>query len=259
MDEAVSRRVVLSSGAVVAAATAGAGLVPGSAVPARAETLALGPGWDDLFTALQARWPDNRTLNIVWHGHSVVAGYHLTPRVRTLESYPFLVFQGMTERFQSAVLNSIVTAIGGEGSTSGSRRFARDVLRHDPDLLFIDYAINDRSTALDEVESAWRRMIEKARQGEIPLVLLTPTGTRLDDLTDPTNALSVRAELIRELGAEYEVAVADVSSAWQRELEEGVDQETLLAQGLHPNAAGHAIAAAEILRLVDQLGAAAAS
>ena len=95
-----------------------------------------------LFIDLRKEWPKNRTMNIVWHGHSVPSGYHKTPKVEPFGSYPFMVWQGLNERFPTAVINNINTAIGGENSIAGAARFERDVLPYHPDLLFIDYAIN---------------------------------------------------------------------------------------------------------------------
>lgn len=200
-----------------------------------------------------AIWPDNRTVNVVWHGHSVPAGYHVTPEVKPFESYPFMVHQGVKHRFPTAVINNLTTAIGGENSMQGAQRFIRDALSRDPDLLLIDYAINDRGFAVEDVERAWCAMIEDALRQEVAVVLITPTGTDVDDLADPGNVLAVRAELIRELGERYQVPVADVSTAWQKVLDSGTDQQTLLAQGNHPNRAGHEVAAAEILRTIDRM------
>lgn len=215
------------------------------------------PDVRSLFDELGKKWPGNRTVNMVFHGHSVPSGYHLTPAVKPFESYPFMVYQGMSARFSTAVMNCITTSIGGENSVQGAKRFRRDVLPHRPDLLFIDYAINDRSLPLDDVENAWRSMIETARRAHVVVVLLTPTGTRFNDLSSPTDALSVRAELLRRLGAEYDIPVADVSARWQDALDSGTPQESLLSQGVHPNKAGHEIAAAEILRTLDAMRASA--
>ena len=208
-----------------------------------------------LFDALRAKWPKNRTINMVFHGHSVPSGYHKTPQVKPFESYPFMVYQGMNERFPTAVINCITTAIGGENSVQGAARFERDVLPYHPDLLFIDYAINDRSLKVEDVEKAWRSMIESAQKHQITLVLITPTGTRFNKFDDPTDALAIRAALIRKLGQEYKLPVADVSARWEEVLKGGTDQETLLSQGLHPNQQGHAIAAKEILRVIDEINA----
>ena len=66
--------------------------------------------------ALHAQWPHNRTINIVCHGHSVPAGYFATPVVDTFNAYPHLLHKALKERSPYAVINVIVTAIGGECS-----------------------------------------------------------------------------------------------------------------------------------------------
>lgn len=42
---------------------------------------------------LENEWPNNRTINIVFHGHSVPSGYFVTPDVKPLQSYPFLLLK----------------------------------------------------------------------------------------------------------------------------------------------------------------------
>src|SRR3954467_10042249 len=98
----------------------------------------------ELEALLRVDWPRNRTVNIVVHGHSVPAGYFETPEVRSLEAYPALLRNDLARRFPHAVINVIVTAIGGENSVAGAARFEKDVLSHQPDLVLIDYALNDR-------------------------------------------------------------------------------------------------------------------
>ena len=91
------------------------------------------------------------------------AGYAKTPAVDTFNAYPHLVHRALKERYPSAVINVIVTAIGGEASGGGAARFERDVLSHKPDLVLIDYALNDRGLGLDRAKAAWKAMIEKAQ------------------------------------------------------------------------------------------------
>ncbi len=208
-----------------------------------------------LFEELTKQWPANRTINVVFHGHSVPAGYHQTPEVKPFESYPFMVYQGLNARFPTAVVNTIVTAIGGEHSAQGAARFRRDVLSHRPDLLFIDYAINDTNLSPDEMERAWRDMITTARKNHVVVVLVMPTGTVPHDLGDPADPLSVRAEVIRGLGRRFGLPVADVSARWQEAIDAGTPKESLLSHYYHPNKAGHEIAAAEILATLDRLRA----
>src|SRR6478609_180133 len=93
---------------------------------------------------LKKHWPANRAVNVVCHGHSVPAGYFATPRVDAANAYPRLLHDLLLARFPFAVINVVVTAIGGETSEGGAARFEREVLCHRPDVLTIDYALNDR-------------------------------------------------------------------------------------------------------------------
>ena len=113
----------------------------------------------DVTKTLQAHWPANRTVNVVCHGHSVPAGYFKTPQVNTISAYPNLVLKKIKSIYPYAVVNVIVTAIGGENSVRGAERFQRDVLIHKPDVLFIDYALNDRGVGLEKSHVAWSQMI----------------------------------------------------------------------------------------------------
>jgi acyl-CoA thioesterase I len=192
---------------------------------------------------LLATWPNNRTVNIVFHGHSVPSGYFVTPEVRPFDSYPHLFHRDLKQRYPNAVINVITTSIGGENSIQGAARFQQDVFKHKPDLVFIDYALNDRGKDPAQVEASWRAMIAAAKSAGVPVILCTPTGDKREDLSDPFNPLRVLADMIRRLASEEDVLVADVSAAWVAELQSGVSQDDLHATNNHPSAAGHRLAA----------------
>jgi hypothetical protein len=130
---------------------------------------------NDLKIEFQKKWPENRTINLVFHDHSVPAGYFKTPIVNTLESYPYLVLRELKAQYPYAVITIINTSIGGEDSKSGARRFKSDVLIHKPDVLFIDYALNDRSLGIDSAKVEWESMIQMALEADIKIILLTPS------------------------------------------------------------------------------------
>lgn len=196
-------------------------------------------------------WPQNRTINIVCHGHSVPAGYFCTPIVDPLHAYPHLLFVGLKERFAYAMLNVIVTAIGGENAEAGALRFIDEVLTHRPDVVTIDYALNDRTIGLARAESAWRTMIELALGRGVNVILLTPTHDLLTQRRgDPMWAeeLPKHADQVRHLAAEYGVGLADSDAAFNRYLANGGEVTDLLSHINHPNHLGHQLVTRELLR-----------
>lgn len=204
-----------------------------------------------LLGEMAKQWPDNRTIHIVCHGHSVPAGYFATPFVNTLDAYPHQLLAGIKERFPFAVVNVIVTAVGGETSAEGAERFAQDVLCHRPDLVTIDYALNDRRAGLEAARNAWEQMIALAQQRAIPLILLTPT---LDQFTqrsgDPSFSLDLESHSrqVRRLAETHNLGLADSFAAFQRHIAAGGHLYDLLSHVNHPNRLGHSLVAQEILR-----------
>jgi lysophospholipase L1-like esterase len=197
---------------------------------------------------LQKKWPNNRTINLVFHGHSVPSGYFRTPEVRTLDAYPYLVLQELKKKYPYAVINVITTSIGGENSAQGEKRFKSDVLNHKPDVLFIDYALNDRKLGLAESRKHMEKMIKEALKKKIKVILLTPSADQTVNLLQPGNELELFARQLKELATAYHIGLADSYSQFKRLLEEKKDLSTYMAQSNHPNRAGHELIAQEIMR-----------
>jgi lysophospholipase L1-like esterase len=129
--------------------------------------------------------------------------------------------------------------MGGEASDSGERRFEKDVLSHRPDVIAIDYALNDRRIGLDKSREALTSMIEQARSRGIKLILLTPTGDLSADLGNPEDPLNRHAELIRDLAKSHSVGLADSLAEFKAYIANGGRLEDLMSQSNHPNRKGH--------------------
>ena len=196
---------------------------------------------------LGKKWPTNRIVNIVCHGHSVPAGYFKTPLVDSQNAYPHLLHAGLQAKFPFAVMNVIVTAIGGEDSTAGAARFEKDVLSLRPDVITIDYGLNDRRVGLERARNAWLAMITAAKAKNIKVILLTPTGDVTAKLDDPQDPLNQHAEQIRQLAAEQNVGIVDSLAAFKKYIQDGGKLNDLMSQGNHPNRAGHDLVVARLL------------
>ncbi len=197
--------------------------------------------------ALDVAWPKNRTMNIVCHGHSVPSGYAKTPHVDTFVAYPHVLHRAVKEKHPHAVVNVIVTAIGGETSKTGAERFTRDVLCMKPDVVLIDYGLNDRRLTMEESAKNLQQMIDEAKAAGVKVILLTPTGDTRAKMLDDTDPLSKQAAQIRTLAEKNGVALADSYLAYQNWMKAGKKLDDLMSQINHPNAAGHQLVVEQLL------------
>jgi acyl-CoA thioesterase-1 len=110
----------------------------------------------------------SHAVTIVCHGHSVPAGYFKSPARDDAHAYPHLLAAYLPGA------RVIVTARPSETSEQGAARFS-EVLTLRPDIVTIDYALNDRAIGLQRAEAAWRKMIEAAQAQGARVILLTPT------------------------------------------------------------------------------------
>ena len=202
----------------------------------------------DLKAEMQKEWPKNRTINLVFHGHSVPAGYFKTPQVNILAAYPNLVLKKLKTMYTLAVVNVIVTAIGGENSVKGAERFERDVICHHPDLILIDYGLNDRRCGSEKAYTAWNQMIKQAKNQGIKVILLTPSPDQSVNYADPENDLNKHTDQIRKIAAENQVGLADSYKAFEFLYPDKEQLVKYMSQVNHPNEPGHELIANELMK-----------
>lgn len=202
----------------------------------------------DIKKELKTVFPNNRTINLVFHGHSVPSGYWAGSKVHTLQSYPYLLLAKLKNIYPYAVINIILTSVGGEWAEKGQKRFASDVLPHKPDVLFIDYALNDLGIGLERSEIAWSKMIKEALANNIKVILVTPSPDQRQNITDPKSTLAQHAAQIRELAAKYHVGLADPFADFQKIQTEQGSVKDFMSHVNHPNEQGHNIIADELFK-----------
>ena len=91
------------------------------------------------------------TVRVAYLGGSITAapGWRVQSREWLQEQYPRAKFE------------EIHAAIGGTGSDLGVFRLERDVLRHRPDLLFVEFAVNDGSAPPERIHKAMEGIVRQ--------------------------------------------------------------------------------------------------
>lgn len=154
-------------------------------------------------------------------------------------------------KYPKAVLNIINTSIGGENSKSGAKRFQSEVLTHRPDVLFIDYALNDRRIGLEKARKSWNKMIKKALKKGIKVILLTPSPDQKVDILADNSILAQHVESIKKLAEQYNVGLVDSYDLFRNKVVLGQELADFMSQSNHPNENGHKLIANELFKFFD--------
>ncbi len=85
----------------------------------------------------------DKKLRVLYFGGSVTTGVGLPYDDLNKLSWRARVGAWLSEKFPSAEIVNINRAVGESGTYLGAFRVGRDVIAHKPDLLFIEYSIND--------------------------------------------------------------------------------------------------------------------
>ena len=242
--------------------------------PAPAAETARGTTTPSQLTKFAKRLEDKGSVIIVAFGDSVTQGA-TSMRMRDPESvYHNQLKKLLENRYPDVTFSLINSGIGGDKASDGLARIDRSVIRFSPDLVLIEFGLNDsvkhglaglRKFKLTMVEIV--RRIEQ--QTEADIVLLTPNFLATSDNRNVheehrqkgyaetlpkiqnDGVLARYAQALRDVGAACDVPIADVYSVWER-ISDAVDTNTLLANGLnHPDAEGHRIAAETVMALID--------
>lgn len=122
--------------------------------------------------------------------------------------WPARVVRELRQAYPQTAISTSVIAYGGEEMRHGRHRFRHEVLSVAPDLIIMEYFINDVCHGHpEETEEAARYLLQSIREAGIPCILLTNNGTNpLFSKNGSSSSFQRYHELYRSLAAEYEVA-----------------------------------------------------
>ncbi len=144
----MSNSIQIAMAAVLAAAATEQAADAAPAYPLRdAVECRVRHGLPNFFAKLDA----GKTVRIAYLGGSITAqpGWRVLSRKWFQEQYP------------KAGIKEINAAIGGTGSDLGVFRLQHDVLRFKPDLLFVEFAVNDGGAAPERIQKAMEGIVRQ--------------------------------------------------------------------------------------------------
>ena len=176
-----------------------------------------------------------KAVNVAYFGGSVTSG------TGSSNSYT-KSWRALTTAYLKSVskgsVNETNAALGGAGSYLGAARFERDILKNNPDLLFIEFAINDYYSGISadqikmNVEYMINKLYEQNPYADIVMVLVT------NETYFGAAYPSYKAH--REVADYYRIPIVDLGGEAYNKLKgKSSEFKKHFSDSVHPNDSGY--------------------
>ncbi len=182
-------------------------------------------------------------VTIVAFGDSITAGFAVR------RGFPSFWKERLAQKYPDARIEMINSGSSGDTTQDGVARLDWAVLSYEPDLVTINFGINDcvLGLGLDEFELNLVEMVRRIRAGPASEILLL-SSQPLE--TPPYDKLVLDYyQAIEQVAAQMDVGFVDVYGAWMERVHQGTPLGSLILPGMdHPSEAGYRIIAEELMK-----------
>ncbi len=192
----------------------------------------------------------DKELTVVYFGGSLTSGYGCTNR----DKYSWRALSGewLKEQFPDANITTVDTAIGESGTYLGTYRVQKDVIGSKPDLLFIEYAINDTYSRAGQQVAAMRfeTIVREVREALPYCDIVTVLTTDKSYMAKSKNGLLFpTAQGHSDIAAAYDLPVVNIGAGLANGIAKSEKNDTwwtndtiwktYFVDTVHPNNKGH--------------------
>lgn len=148
--------------------------------------------------------------------------------------YARLTTNWLEEKFPEAKINYVRAGIGATGSYIGVHRADRDVLAYSPDLVFIDFSVNDTTERTATNKETYEGLLRKLWKAESAPAIVTIAMTQQDG----TSFQEYHGEIVKK----YDIPMISYRNAILDVIDKGYIQWTDISDdNIHPNIPGHQV------------------
>ena len=174
-------------------------------------------------------------------GGSITEGANASCRENT---YVSLVCKWWHDTFPNTAINVVNAGVGGTSSYLGVHRVEKDLLVYSPDLVFVEFAVNDTYSAfgMNSYENLVRRILIAP---STPAVILLFSVNQAGD-----SAQAVEAAI----GEYYKLPMISYGNAVMPDVDtSNIQWKGISSDIVHPNDTGHSIYAALICAYIEEV------
>lgn len=202
-------------------------------------------GLGTTFARLKQRQSDaaqrRQPFVIAYLGGSITAGAGASDAGAT--SYRALVTRWFRETFPQAEVREVNAAIGGTPSELGAFRVGRDVLAKRPDLVFVEFAVNDGGLPDASVNRAMEGIVRQIRRDNPRTDICFLYTLAREHLADfAANRLPRTMRLHEAVAEHYKIPSVNLALAVARKINGGVmTWDAFSKDTVHPTDAGYQV------------------
>ena len=161
--------------------------------------------------------------------------------------YAYLVYEWWKKSFPNAAFSFVNGGIGGTTSHYGGARAWKDVLCYRPDIVTVDFSVNDDAN----------EFFEETYEGTIRRLLAAPSAPAVVVLNNVFYDTGKNAQNYHNRIADhYGIPHVSIKDTVYPDVESGkIVRADITPDNLHPNDKGHRLVADEICKLLDSIKA----
>lgn len=193
---------------------------------------------------LMKRAANGESLVIGFLGGSITQGsLSSTPET----CYAYLVYEWWKKSFPNAAFSFVNGGIGGTTSHYGGARAWKDVLCYRPDIVTVDFSVNDDAN----------EFFEETYEGTLRRLLMAPSAPAVVVLNNVFYDTGKNAQdYHNRIADHYGIPHVSIKDTIFPDVESGkIVRADITPDNLHPNDKGHSLVADEICKLLDSIKA----
>lgn len=193
---------------------------------------------------LMKRAANGESLVIGFLGGSITQGsLSSTPK----NCYAYLVYEWWKKSFPNAAFSFVNGGIGGTTSHYGGARAWKDVLCYRPDIVTVDFSVNDDAN----------EFFEETYEGMLRRLLAAPSAPAVVVLNNVFYDTGKNAQdYHNRIADHYGIPHVSIKDTVYPDVESGkIVRADITPDNLHPNDKGHSLVADEICKLLDSIKA----
>ena len=193
---------------------------------------------------LMKRAANGESLVIGFLGGSITQGsLSSTPK----NCYAYLVYEWWKKSFPNAAFSFVNGGIGGTTSHYGGARAWKDVLCYRPDIVTVDFSVNDDAN----------EFFEETYEGTLRRLLAAPSSPAVVVLNNVFYDTGKNAQdYHNRIADHYGIPHVSIKDIVYPDVESGkIVRADITPDNLHPNDKGHRLVADEICKLLDSIKA----